>query len=118
MSQLDLNVLDKQVSTDPYLIVEFKGKLDKANIDDVKPALTNFINSYSDPYLIFDLRYFEYVNSEGIGFLVSLFYALEAKKQKLYILKPQPQVLDGFEAVGLTKIIPIYELLEEILNQF
>ncbi|MBT5346588.1 STAS domain-containing protein [bacterium] len=117
MSQLDLNVLDKQISTDPYLIVEFKGKLDKANIDDVKPALNNFINSCTDPYLIFDLRYFEYVNSEGIGFLVSLFYALESKNQKLFLLKPQPQVLDCFEAVGLTKIISIHELLEDIINQ-
>lgn len=118
MAQLDLNVLDKQVSTDPYVIVEFKGVLDKSNIDDVKPALTNFVNGYADPNLIFDLRYFEYVNSEGIGFLVSLFYLLQAKNQKLFILKPQPQVLDGFEAVGLTKIIPISELLDDIINQF
>jgi anti-anti-sigma factor len=117
MSQLDLNVLDKQVDSDPYQIVEFKGSLDKANIDDVKPALNSFIEGYKDASLIFDLRYFEFINSEGVGFLVSLFYAMQVKNQKLFFLKPQPQVLDVFDAVGLTKIIPTFELLEDITKQ-
>ena len=114
MSQLDLNVLDKELDSDVYQILEFRGKLDKANIDDVKPALTGFVESFQDQALIFDLRYFEFLNSEGVGFIVSLFYLLESKGKKLFLLKPQPQVFDVCEAMGLTKIVPTFELLDDI----
>jgi len=116
MSQLDLNVLDKQIDSDPYQILEFKGTLDKANIDDVKPALNNFAENFSDQCLIFDMRYFEFINSEGVGLMVSLFYMLQKKNIKLVLLKLQPQVMDVCEAMGLTKIVPTYELLEEVIK--
>jgi stage II sporulation protein AA (anti-sigma F factor antagonist) len=115
MAKLDLNVIVNS-EEDVYQIVEFKGEMDKSNNLDVRNALNNFIENYKQKFLFFDLTYFDFVNSEGVGMLVSMYYKMKKDGKELYIINPQPQVEDVFNIIGLTKIVPIYPSIEVALE--
>ena len=117
MAKLDLNVLDKKVASDQFQVIEFKGEMDKSNNVDVRTALTNFIESFPDKHLFFDLTYFDFVNSEGVGMLVAMYYKLKELGKDLVIISPQPRVLDVFNIIGLPKIVPIAQDLNDALTK-
>ncbi len=104
------------MDSDKYIVIEFKGALDKSNIKDVREVINNFIEAFEDDYLIFDLKYFDFVNSEGVGFFVSMFYKMEAMGKRLHIVNAQPQVKDVFDVVGLSQIVEVYDSMEEVLK--
>ena len=118
MAKLDLNVLDKKSPDDKYKVIEFRGEMDKSNNLDVRNALTSFIESFNDPFLLFDLTYFNFINSEGVGLLVSMFYKLKTTNKSLIIVSPQPRILDVFNIIGLPQIVPVANDLEEALNKY
>ncbi|PIQ78327.1 hypothetical protein COV81_05085 [Candidatus Peregrinibacteria bacterium CG11_big_fil_rev_8_21_14_0_20_41_10] len=107
MAHLDLNVLAAE-GTDGYQIVQFKGEMDKSNLDQVRDVLTKFVEEYQKQVLIFDLMYFDFINSEGVGYIVSLFYKLKKKEQTLRIINVQPKVEDVFNLIGLSQLIKCY----------
>jgi anti-anti-sigma factor len=115
MAKLDLNVLSKLEPTQNYQVIEFKGEMDKSNNQEVRDALTKFIESYNDPILVFDLKYFDFINSEGVGLLVSLFYKMKKLEKTLLIVGPQPRVNDVFSIIGLSKIVPVSDTIEVAL---
>lgn len=115
MAKLDLNVLSS-VDSDLFQVIEFKGELDKSNNADVRIALSNFIESFSKQTLVFDLKYFDFINSEGVGMLVSFFYKLKTLNKSLLIVAPQPRVQDVLNIIGLSKIVPVYDSLQVALE--
>lgn len=115
MAKLDLNVIVNNPE-DVYQIVEFRGEMDKSNNLDVRNALNTFIENYKLKYLFFDLTYFDFVNSEGVGMLVSMYYKMKKDGRELYIINPQPRVEDVFNIIGLTKIVPIFPTVEVALE--
>lgn len=117
MTRLDLNVLDKQIESDKHVVVEFRGALDKSNIKDVREVLANYIENFQDDILIFDLKYFDFVNSEGVGFFVSMFYKMQSLGKVLHIVSAQPQVRDVFDVVGLSQIVKTYDSLDVLLKE-
>ena len=52
MAKLDLNVLDKQIASDDFIVVQFKGELDKTNVEDVRSVLTRFTSELKENNLI------------------------------------------------------------------
>lgn len=114
MAHLDLNVLatDGEVS---YQVVQFKGEMDKSNLQQVRDVLTKFVEEFPRDLLIFDLTYFDFINSEGVGFLVSLHYKLVSRGKTLKIINVQPKVQDVFNLIGLDKLIACYGSLEEAI---
>lgn len=115
MAKLDLNVIDKKSEADNFQIIEFRGEMDKSNNADVREALERFIDSYQNQYLIFDLKYFDFINSEGVGLMVAMFYKLKKMNKDLMIVSPQPSVFDVFNIIGLPKIVPTFDSLDEAL---
>lgn len=115
MAKLDLNVLANQ-TTDNFQVIEFKGEMDKSNNLDVREALNKFIDSYGLNYLFFDLTYFDFINSEGVGMLVSMYYKMKKNNKNLFIINPQPRVLDVFNIIGLPKIVPVYDSLNSAIE--
>ncbi len=116
MAKLDLNVLTKLDPSQIFQVIEFRGQMDKSNNQEVRDALSNFIDKFSDANLVFDLKYFEFINSEGVGLLVSLHYKLKKLNKNLFLVSPQPRVNDVFSIIGLSKIVPIFDNLESALT--
>jgi anti-anti-sigma factor len=116
MAKLDLNVIGKKSDDQKFVIVEFKGEMDKSNISDIRTVLLDFIEKFSDEALIFDLTYFDFINSEGVGLMVSLYYKVNKLGKKLFIINPQPQVNDVFGLIGLTNVVKPLSSVEEAIS--
>lgn len=114
MAHLDLNVMAQEAGTN-YQVVQFNGEMDKSNLDQVRGVMVKFVDDYQLPLLVFDLTYFDFINSEGVGFMVSLFYKLKKKQQTLKIVKVQPKVQDVFDLIGLSQLIKCYPDLESAM---
>lgn len=117
MAKLDLNVVAKSDPNQSYQVVEFKGEMDKSNISDVRDVLVKFIDNYQDKALIFDLTYFNFINSEGVGLMVSFFYKMKKDNKQLFFVNPQPQVNDVFSLIGLTKVVEPVATVEEAVSK-
>jgi len=117
MAKLDLNVIAKEAPEQKYQIVEFKGEMDKSNISDVRDVLVKYMDSYTDPALIFDLTYFNFINSEGVGLMVSFYYKMKKNNEQLFFVNPQPQVYDVLNLIGLTKVVAPVATIEEAISQ-
>jgi len=116
MAKLDLNVLSKENPEQNYQIVEFNGEMDKSNIAEVRDVLVKFIEGFQDDNLIFDLTYFDFINSEGVGLMVSFFYKMKKASKNLILVSPQPQVKDVFDLIGLTQVVQPVDSMDQALN--
>ena len=105
---LEITDLDQNTKT-----VAFKGEMDQSNLDQVKEQLDSFLDDTSIHSLIFNFHDLDFINSKGIGFLVSIHTHLSRDQRKLIIVDAKEQVMDVMSLVGLTTIIPYYETLEE-----
>jgi anti-anti-sigma factor len=117
MAKLDLNVVAKDTPDQSYQIVEFRGEMDKSNISDVRDVLVKFMDSFADSALIFDLTYFNFINSEGVGLMVSFYYKMKKAEKTLFFVNPQPQVADVFDLIGLTKVVEPVASVEQALQK-
>lgn len=117
MAKLDLNVIAKKSDDQKFVVLEFRGEMDKSNISDIRDVLVNFVDKFQDQALIFDLTYFDFINSEGVGLMVSLYYKVSKLDKQLFIVNPQPQVKDVFDLIGLTNVVTTLNSVEEAVSQ-
>jgi anti-anti-sigma factor len=86
--------------------LKFEGFIDKSTISDLNDFFRFYLDSLFKPVQVFDLSQLQYINSEGIGFLM-MTSAHFKKTASFFIYAPSPQVLDVLQAVGLDKLIEI-----------
>lgn len=89
-------------------IVRFKGDLDKAGLESIKKLIDQTVDSFQEKYLIFDFGKLRFINSEGIGMLLTVHYRLVKKNGALIIVQPPNNVKDVLDVIGLLKIITAY----------
>jgi anti-anti-sigma factor len=96
-------------------IMVLKGELDETVLDNFKVKLEPVWDDSKIQTFIFNLHDLEFINSKGIGFLVSVHSHLAKDKRRLIIVDAQEAVMDVITLVGLTSIIPYYATIEEAL---
>jgi anti-anti-sigma factor len=96
-------------------IIALKGELDESVLDNLRAQLEPIWNNASVQTFIFNLHDLEFINSKGIGFLVSIHSHLARGKRHLIIVDAQEAVMDVISLVGLTSIISYYDTLDEAL---
>ncbi|MBN2096006.1 STAS domain-containing protein [Candidatus Peregrinibacteria bacterium] len=97
-------------------VVALAGEMDESNIESVRSQLVSFLNDMSITHLIFDLGQLEFINSKGIGYLVSVHTHLSKDKRVLILTAAQEAVMDVISLVGLTTIIKYFNTLDEALQ--
>ena len=93
-------------------VVSFSGEMDETNIEQARKDLAPLLNDSSVKTLVFDLKNLKFINSKGIGYLVSVHTHLAKDKRKLVLTQAQEAVMDVVNLIGLTSIIPYHETLE------
>lgn len=68
-------------------------------------------------YLLFDFTELQYINSEGIGYLMEIHAHLVQRDRELVVFGLNDHVKDVFQAIGIAEIIPIYGNLSDFLNR-
>jgi len=111
----DFSVEITDTSSPNAKIVALKGELDESVLDDLKAQLDPIWNDANIQTFIFNLHDLEFINSKGIGFLVSVHSHLAKDKRHLVIADAQEAVMDVVSLVGLTSIIPYHATLDEAI---
>lgn len=95
-----------------YQVFNFNGELDKSNIQVVSDAIKDvMVNNTQN--IIFDFTELKFINSEGIGYLVSLHYKISKLNKKLILVGIQPNIQDILNLIGIPTIIPCFNTAED-----
>lgn len=117
MDYFDLNLtMDIFPIKDNVQWVEFKGNIDKVGLQSIKEKLEMLVDEFEGAALVFNFEKMNFINSEGIGFLLVLHSRLVKRGKKLLIYKANSHVKDVFEVIGLSKIMGCYETEDQILE--
>lgn len=96
-----------------YVVVKFSGELDKAGLEVVKEDLNKLTESVNEKYLVLDFTDLNFINSEGIGFLMTMHYRLTKKEKELVVIGAAEHVFDVLKVIGLLNVMKHFDSLEE-----
>ena len=101
-------------SSDKRAVYSFVGEMDKAGLDIVRKEVSELVDAFEKDLLVFDFKEMKFTNSEGIGFLMEIHAHLVNVGKNLVICDVRENVMDVFEAIGLDKVVKIYDDLSNI----
>jgi anti-sigma B factor antagonist len=70
------------------------------------------VQALTDSQILLELSELAYIGSAGLGALITLKHAIEARGGRIALVAPNPLVSDLFETAGLTKVFAVYPTLE------
>ncbi|MBN2087733.1 STAS domain-containing protein [Candidatus Peregrinibacteria bacterium] len=94
-------------------VISLKGELDESVLDGLKTQLDPILNDTTVSTIVFNLQELEFINSKGIGFIVSIHTHLSKDARKMIMVAASEEVMDVISLVGLTSIIPYFATMEE-----
>lgn len=92
-----------------YSHVIFQGDIDKAGLAVIKDDLEKYQDTFDRDILVFDFKEMSFINSEGIGYLLTVYYRLLKKNKRLVIINANEHVKDVLNVIGMTRIIGCYD---------
>ncbi len=100
----------ESIKTDGKVIVEIKGvdKLTVAVAADVKDELTKIVSSNTEPFIL-NLGNIKFIDSTGIGILISALKVARERNLKLVLSNIQPDVMNLLQLMKLDKVFNIKE---------
>jgi len=98
-------------------VIHLSGELDEVSVEELKSHIDPHLNDTDVLQLIFDLTKLEFINSKGIGYLVSVHTHLAKDGRTMVIAGATEPVMDVITLVGLTNIIPYHATLDKALNK-
>lgn len=98
-------------------VAHLTGELDEVTVEELKGHIDPHLNDSNVLQIIFDLTKLEFINSKGIGYLVSVHTHLAKDGRTMIMAGATEPVMDVLSLVGLTNIIPYHATLEEALNK-
>jgi len=93
-------------------IIQIDGNLILSDLKEARDFVKNCIDNENATEIIFNLDNVDFIDSAGIGFIVSVFKSIKSRNGKfgLACLKSKPK--EVFKLTRLDKIIPIYDNVE------
>lgn len=98
------------------LIVHMIGELDHHSAEEVRNKVDNRLDTDGFIKLIMDFSGVTFMDSSGIGVVIGRYKKLSLKKGKVYITRVSGSVKRVFELSGMFKIIPMFESIENALD--
>jgi anti-sigma B factor antagonist len=92
-------------------------RMDAHNSGDLKERMLQLFDE-GKANLIIDLKSVRFIDSSGLGALVSGFKNASAREGSLKLCNLQPQVRSMFELTRLHRVFEIYPSVEETLGSF
>ncbi len=109
--------IEKKVNGD-IVIFSFSGNLILSELESVREQVRDTIEKENVNNIIFDMTDVDFIDSAGIGFVVSIYKTLKGRNGKFALcgLKTKPK--EVFSLTRLDKIIKIYDDLETAIENF
>lgn len=105
--QFGLSVDD---SHPPYAVLSAAGEIDVATAPDLRAALLELIGEGRNRIVV-DLEQVEFLDSTGLGVLVSSVKRVRADGGDLTVVCTRPHILKVFEITGLTSVFSVHDSL-------
>jgi stage II sporulation protein AA (anti-sigma F factor antagonist) len=99
--------------TDKYNVIKLVGNLDKIGLDTIRGKIDAEVEACQKDFIVMDFSQLNFINSESIGFLLTIYYRLLKKQKKLVIVGAPENINDVLSVIGLLKIIDSYTSLDE-----
>ena len=97
-------------------VVAIIGEMDEASLDPLKAQLDPLLEDMNVKTILFNLSNLEFINSKGIGYLVSVHTHLSKDQRVLILAGANETVMDVISLVGLTTIIKYFGTVEEAMS--
>ncbi|WMJ81200.1 anti-sigma F factor antagonist [Clostridium sp. MB40-C1] len=98
------------------LVIHMLGELDHHSAEEVRNKIDDRVERDNCYNLILDFSGVTFMDSSGIGVVIGRYKKLLRSKGKLYITKVNGSVKRVFELSGMFKIIPLYDSIEQALE--
>lgn len=94
------------------------GRLDVVGAPALKEAVSEAVKNGGQPRLVIDLEGVSFVDSSGLGSVISALKQLRGSKGDLRLAAPNQQVRVVLELTTLDRVFPYYATVEEALTDF
>ena len=99
-------------------VMKLKGEIVFENSNKLKEAAKDKLIEAGYKNLIMDFKEVSFVDSSGIGFILSLFKFLREEKGELVIANVNNKIKQSFEITKISQIIEIFDNVNEASNYF
>ena len=108
-----MKIKDKKIDTRrDFTKITLVGELDKAGLDNIRTDLDTLLSEVKTKNIVLDLSELEFINSEGVGYLLTIHYRLLKRDLKMIIVGAKSHVKDVLEVIGMLTIVPYFETFE------
>lgn len=97
---------------DGFTVLRVRGEVDLSTAPQLREALTSLI-SEGHLAVVVDLSDTEFVDSTGLGALVTGLKRLRARGGEMRVVCTSPRVCKVFEITSLDRVLPLYASVEE-----
>ena len=98
-------------------ILQLKGRLDLSNAGELKETVTTLLGQDKN-LMHFNMREVDFINSSGLGALVSMMKDIRLNKGRLTLSDLAPYVHEIFDITQLSNVFEIYSNEEEAIGSF
>jgi anti-sigma B factor antagonist len=111
---MQLNIAEQE---DVVVITIEEERMDAHNSSDLKEQMLQLFDE-GKCNIVIDLSKVRFIDSSGLGALVSGFKNASAREGSLKLCSLQPQVRSMFELTRLHRVFEIFNNLDEVLKSF
>lgn len=99
-----------------YVIVLPDEEIEVYNISEIKEVLFDIIEK-GNRYLVMDMSKVEYIDSSGLGVLVSVLKKVKHAEGKLVLVSPKSSVKQILNLTNLDKVFNIQDTLQNAIEE-
>lgn len=100
------------------LIIGIIGELDHHSAEYIRTKIDAEMVKSTTKHIIFDFSKVSFMDSSGIGVIIGRYKNIQKLNGRAAIVNPNLQIKKIFEMGGIFKLMPLYESMDEALNDF
>jgi len=100
---------------DGTTVLAAHGEIDVATAPQLRQQIVEVASASSDP-LVIDLEGVDFLDSTGLGVLVSGLKRFRTLGSDVLLVATRPRILKVFEITGLTQVFSIHQTVEEAVS--
>ncbi len=109
--------ITSQKLQDNIVAVSMKGFLDAYTYNELEQVINGYFNQNVYKFVV-DLSQVEYISSAGAGVFIGAIGVAQENQGNIILVRPQPNVQEVFDLLGLSQIFKISDSLDTALKTF
>jgi len=97
--------------------VSMKGFLDAYTYNELEQTINSYFNQSIYRFVV-DLSQVEYISSAGAGVFIGAIGVAQENQGNIVLIRPQPNVQEVFDLLGLSQIFKIVDNMDTALKAF